>query len=143
MEPSLLNWILSMCQTKKLVKPRDIYIDGESGSGSVSTNPTVIELETLTDTLTTNTSLADMFTVTLTQNITITCTNGIDGKGTPWLLTQGTGGNKIINLDSTFTVPDSAGPLTWSTTAGKTDILAARYSVAKNKWLVVSVVPGY
>lgn len=105
--------------------------------------PVVVALTTPTGSLSTNTSVADIFTVTLTQGVTMTCTNGVDGKGTTWYLTQGSGGGKTIALDSTFALPASASALEWSTEAGKIDILAARYSAAAGKWLVVSMVPGY
>ena len=141
---------------------RTVYVDGASEvspevtaaisaacnaavSEAVATSktPVVAVLTTPTPTLTTNTSLADVFTVTVTQNITMGCTNGVDGKGTTWILTQGSGGSKNVTFDTTFAFPSSAGPLAWSTEEGKTDILAARYSALKGKWLVVSMVPGY
>ena len=116
-----------------------VYIDG----ADVSTVPSVTTLTTATETLSTDTAVADFFTVTVTRDITIVCTNGMDGKGTTWLLTQGTGGSKNITLDSDMILPDSSGPLVFSTTEGKTDILAVKYSAALGKWLVVSMVPGY
>jgi hypothetical protein len=106
--------------------------------------PVVAILTTATPTVSTDTSLADIFTVSVTQSITINCTNGVDGKGTTWLLTQANGGSKTITLGTDFLLPDSAStPLGWSTTVGKTDLLAARYSTLLGKWMVVSMVPGY
>jgi hypothetical protein len=132
------------------VATKAVYIDGSQNISPEITaaiaeakNPVVAVLTTPTSTLTTNTSLADVFTVTLSQSVTMTCSGGVNGKGTTWLITQGSGGGKVVTLDSGFVLPSSASALAWSTVAGKTDILAARYSSTSGKWLVVSFVPGY
>ena len=118
--------------------PRSVYVDGVPGA------PVVLDLTNGSSTLTIDTSAADTYRVTLTQGVTVVCENGVDGKGTVILLTQGSGGSKTITLDSDMLLPSSATePLAWSTAAGKTDILAVRYDSAMGKWLVVSVVPGY
>jgi len=130
---------------------RGVYIDGSSVVSPEVTSaiveskiPVVAVLTTATSVVSTDTSVADTFTVSVTQSITINCTNGVDGKGTTWLLTQANGGSKTITLGSEFLLPDSAStPLGWSTTVGKTDLLAARYSTILGKWMVVSMVPGY
>lgn len=130
---------------------RDVYIDGSkevspevTAAIAASKVSVVAALTTSTSTVSTDTSLADIFTVSITQSITINCTNGVNGKGTTWLLTQANGGSKTITLGSNFLLPDSATtPLSWSTAEGKTDLLAARYSTILGKWMVVSVVSGY
>jgi len=146
-------------KNKPTSSPKEVYIDGsvevspgvieaiEASSASTAAAakiPVVVNLTTSTSILATDTSLADIFTISVTQNITINCANGVNGKGTTWLLTQANGGSKTITLGSEFLLPDSATiPLVWSTTEGKTDLLAARYNSILGKWMVVSMVPGY
>ena len=155
---SFRQFLLKLTGKTATSTAKTVYIDGSASISPAITaaiaassdaavteakTPVVAALTTPTSTLTTDTSLADIFTVTLSQSVTMTCTNGVDGKATTWMLTQGSGGGKTITLGAAFALPSSASSLTWSTEAGKTDILAARYSALKSKWLVVSVVPGY
>jgi hypothetical protein len=146
-----LTRLIHFFTTKSSNTTKTVYVDYSPAINqelidsivTAAKTPTTAILTTPTSTLLTDTSLADVFTVTLTQSVTMTCSGGIDGKGTTWLITQGSGGGKIVTLDSGFVLPSSASELSWSTVAGKTDILAARYSSTLNKWLVVSFVPGY
>ena len=100
---------------------------------------------TYASTLATDASLADVFRVTLTGNVTLSNpTNAIDGKAIVWEIKQDSTGSRTITLGDKFVIPSSATtPLAWSTAANKTDILAVRYHSASDKFLVVSMVPGY
>lgn len=93
----------------------------------------------------TDASTSDIFRVIADSSVTLSNpTNCPDGKAITWEITQGSGGSKTITLDTKFVIPSSATtPLAFSTTAGKTDILAVKYNASADKFLVVSCVPGY
>lgn len=107
--------------------------------------PTVISIGETSGNVLTDASAADTFELTATNPITLSHpTNATDGKTITWIITQGGVGNNNISLATSFVVPSSAGtPLNFSTEAGKTDILTARYCASANKWLVVAMIPGY
>ena len=100
---------------------------------------------TYASTVNTDASTADLFRLTLTGNVILANPTGCpDGKAITWEITQGSGGSKGITLGNKFVIPSSATtPLAWSTAAGNTDILAVRYNASADKFLVVSLVPGY
>jgi hypothetical protein len=67
-----------------------------------------------------------------------------DGCRLVWRLQQDGVGGRVVTLGSKFYIPSSAtSPLPFSTAAHATDVLAAMYNLADDKWDVVSFVPGY
>jgi len=100
---------------------------------------------TYASTLATDASLADVFRVTLTGNVTLSNpTNAIDGKAITWEIKQDGTGSRTITLGSKFVIPSNAtNPLAWSTAANAMDILAVRYNAGADKFYVLSMVGGY
>jgi hypothetical protein len=100
---------------------------------------------TYSSVLTTDANVANIFDVTLTGNTTLANpTNASNGKTLRWRIRQDGSGNRTVTLGNKFNIPDSAtSPLPFSTDAGKMDILAATYHADRDKWDVVSFVPGY
>lgn len=110
-----------------------------------SANVPLTDTLTYSSTLATDASLADVFRVTLTGNVTLSNpTNPIDGKAITWEITQDGTGSRTVTLGNKFVIPSTATtPLAWSTAAGKTDILCVRYNSSADKFYVVSMVGGY
>ena len=100
---------------------------------------------TYSSTISTNTEEGDIFDIVLTGNITLANpTNPVDGKTLRWRISQDGTGNRQVVLGNKFVIPSSASnPLPWSTAANKMDVLAATYHTSRDKWDVVSFVPGY
>lgn len=109
------------------------------------TVPLVQSVITSAGNVSTDVSTADIFQITATSAINLDKpTNGIDGKAITYYLTQSNVGSNTITLDPSFVIPSSATlPLAFSTTVGKTDILAAKYVASADKYIVISLVPGY
>ena len=107
--------------------------------------PTVSGLGNVSGTVNSNASLAQVFDMTLTGNITLANpTNPIDGVTIRWRLRQDNSGNKGLTLGNKFVIPSTAtSPLPVSTSANAMDILAATYHAGRDKWDVVAFVPGY
>jgi len=110
-----------------------------------STVPLVSNVGNISTTITTDASTADLFRVIADTSATLqNPTSCPDGKVITWEITQGSGGSKTITLDTKFVIPSSASsPLPFSTAAGLMDILAVKYNSVTDKFLVISMVPGY
>lgn len=67
-------------------------------------------------------------------------TNGYNGQLLMWDVRNLTN-NCYVSLSSNFRSPVST--LSWSNSANKMDILAAKYNQLDNKWDIVSFLPGY
>lgn len=135
------------------VTPDDLFVvvDDPSGSpvtkkvaASVLRNPTVVAL-TYAATLATDAAAGEIFDVTLTGNVTLSNpTNPVDGKTLRWRIRQDATGSRTVTLGNKFVIPSSAtSPLPFSTTANKTDVLAATYHAGRDKWDIIAFVPGY
>lgn len=103
--------------------------------------PTVVPL---TDgaTIATDASLGNDFTVTINGSRTFAApTNPTNGQRIQYLITQGAGAPYTPTFNAAF----NFGMLspTWSTTAGKTDQLLARYNATSAKWDVLGFQAGY
>jgi hypothetical protein len=135
------------------VTPDDllVLVDDPTGSPitknvsvSVLKNPSVVQLA-YSSTLNTDANTGDIFDVTLTGAVTLANpSNPIDGKTIRWRIKQDGSGNRVVTLGNKFNIPSSASsPLPFSTTGNKTDLLAATYNLASDKWDVIAFVPGY
>ena len=111
----------------------------------LSSSPVVSELLSYSNTINTDAKTGDMFDITLNENSTLANpTNPINGKTLRWRITQDGTGNRTVTLGNKFNLPSSAtSPLPWSTSANKMDMLAATYHAGRDKWDIVSFVPGY
>lgn len=107
--------------------------------------PTVSGLGNVGGTVNTNVSLAQVFDMTLTNNITLANpTNSVNGVTVRWRISQDGTGNRTVTLGNKFKIPSTAtSPLPFSTAANAMDILAATYHAGRDKWDVVAFVPGY
>jgi hypothetical protein len=102
------------------------------------------QVVTLTDTatITTNASLGDIFTVTFGGNRTLSNpTNSIDGQRCVWIITQGSGGSKILTLGAAFN--DGPWTMTLSTGAGDIDYIEALYDRTSGEWRILNFQKGY
>ena len=110
--------------------------------------PTVSGLGNVSGTVNTNVSLAQVFDMTLTNNITLAnptpSGNSVNGVTVRWRISQDGTGNRTVTLGNKFNIPSSASsPLPWSTGVNKMDILAATYHAGRDKWDIIAFVPGY
>lgn len=107
--------------------------------------PLVLDVGNASSNVSTDVTTGDIFELNIMDNINLDKpTNAINGKTVTWLMTQSNGGTHIITTDPSFIVPESATlPLEWSTTEGLTDIFVAKYHSGSDKWLVMSMIPGY
>jgi hypothetical protein len=111
----------------------------------VSAGESFVAALTYASTVTTDASVADIFDVTLTGNVTLANpTNPVDGKTLRWRIRQDATGSRTVTLGNKFVIPSSAtSPLPFSTAANKMDILAATYHAGRDKWDVIAFVMGY
>lgn len=100
-------------------------------TGNAQTTPVVV---TYAASITVNCQLSNVFTTTLTGNITTTTiSNPQDGQTINWFLTQDAGGSKTIAWPANFRWP--AGATTALTTTGNAvDLLTATYRTTPNAW---------
>ena len=139
-------------QTKTTLK--GWFVDGQIPVGSkyndwittmATVNKTTVSVGNVVSNVSTNATTGDIFELVLTGNINLNKpSNGINGKTIIWLMKQGNVGSNTITLDPSFIIPSSAtNPLAFSSTVGKTDVFAATYLSDYDKWIVVSMIPGY
>lgn len=119
-----------------------------TSSGTAQFNqvyPTVSSLGSVSGTVNTDSSTAQVFDMTLTGNITLANpSNGVNGVTVRWRISQNNVGNKGVTLGNKFVIPSSAtNPLAFSTAANAMDILAATYHAGRDKWDIIAFVPGY
>lgn len=124
-----------------------VGISVSNGDG-VSGNPTVTELSTvfgLTDaaTITTDASVANIFTVTLAGNRTLGApSNPTNGMKRIWRFKQDATGGRTITLNATFHVATDIGTITLSTAANTIDYLGAIYNGDSSQWDVIAFIKG-
>jgi hypothetical protein len=108
------------------------------------TTPVKIAL-TCSTTTSTNLSLGDIFTVTLTGNTILgNPTNPIDAENYVWFIKQDGSGNRTVTLGNKFSIPSSATtPLPFSTGSNQMDMLCVVADTSADKFYVVSFIPGY
>lgn len=120
---------------------------GPSFTGGVTVAGKVIHTPVnLTDAapVTTDASLGTYFRVTFASSRTLANpTNPTDGQRVIWEITQGSGGSKILTLDTKFLLGSDLTTAVLSTTAGKVDLLGAIYNSTLDKWLVVMLIRGF
>jgi len=106
--------------------------------------PTVVQLGSVSGTISTNASLGDIFDLTLVASGTLANpTNPTDGQSVRWRISHDANG-LILNFGDQFRIPSSAtSPLSISSTSGSMDILGATYDSSRTKWDIVAFVPGY
>ncbi len=93
-------------------------------------------------TIQTDVSLADTFRVTLQADRTLgEPQNPLDGDVKVWEVTNGDVSDHTLSLDAVFTFNTDITGLT-AITAGKTDILSARYHAGLDVWRVTSYIKG-
>jgi hypothetical protein len=107
--------------------------------------PTVSGLGNVTGTVNTDASVAQIFNMTLTGNITLANpSSGVDGVTIRWRILQDNVGSRGVTLGNKFVIPSTAtNPLPFSTSANVMDVLAATYHAGRDKWDIISFVPGY
>jgi hypothetical protein len=120
------------------------FSDGTVQNTAAYSDP-IVESIAFSSTIETDARAANIFNVTLTGNATLANpTNPVDGKTLRWRILQDGVGGRAVTLGNKFVIPSSAtSPLPFSTLANRMDILAATYHAARDKWDIVSFVPGY
>lgn len=83
------------------------------------------------------------FGIVLTQNSGVTIAGGGDGQLVRLRLTQDATGSRTCVFTNLFKFGTDVPLPTLTTTAGKTDVIEARYWSASNRWDVLRVVKGY
>lgn len=85
--------------------------------------------------MTVNCDLSNVFTTTLTANVTVapTLSSPNDGQTINWFLTQDAGGNKTMTWPATFKWPGGT-PVALSTGANAVDLLVATYRATPGHW---------
>jgi hypothetical protein len=128
---------------------------GDKGTGTVNATAyytngvktipeTPVALSIATSAVATDASLSKVFTVTLTENVTLSNpTNGVDGQRVVWRIRQDATGSRLLTLDSKFRLGTDIATVTLTTTAAKTDYLTAIYHASDDKWDVVAFVKGF
>ena len=82
--------------------------------------------------------------MTLAGNRTLGApTNPTDGKKVVWRIRQDATGSRTLAYNAIFRFGTDVTSPTLTTTASKTDVIAAIYNSADTKWDVVAVVKGY
>jgi hypothetical protein len=132
-----------------------LFMDDPSGSGvtkkislsEISAGigyPTVVQLGSVSGTINTDASLGDIFDLTLAASGTLSNpTNPTDGQSLRWRISHNAN-SLTLNFGNQFKIPSSAtSPLPLSSTSGTMDLLAATYDQSRNKWDIISFVPGY
>ena len=107
--------------------------------------PTVMNLGDVSSTVSTDADTGQIFDVRLTGSVTLSNpTNPTNGITLRWRIKQDGSGGRTVTLDSAFKIPSSAtSPLPFSTIPDTTDLLAATYNSATDKWDIIAFVMGY
>lgn len=107
--------------------------------------PTVVNGSIVAGAVDTDITSGQIFNITLTENITLNNpSNSVDGVTIRWRIQQDGTGGRTVTLGDKFVIPTSASdPLPWSTGVNTMDMLAATYHSGRDKWDIVSFVPGY
>lgn len=121
--------------TKKI--PASLVGGGSGGSS-------VVQLGSVSGTISTDASLGGIFDLTLAASGTLSNpSNGTDGQSLRWRITHNAN-SLTLNLGNKFKIPSSAtSPLPISSTSGTTDLLGATYDQSRDKWDIIAFVPGY
>ncbi len=101
---------------------------------------------TYASTITTPASLADVFRIVLTGNLTLAnpTLDGIESKILRWYLFQDNVGSRTITLGNKFVIPDSVlSPLPFSLDPDTLDVLTAVYDETADKWFVLDFQQNY
>jgi hypothetical protein len=80
---------------------------------------------------------------TLTGNLTLTLSGGVDGQPVRIRFKQDGTGSRLLTLDSKFRLGADITSVTLSTAINKTDYLGVIYNSADDKYDVVAIVKGY
>ena len=120
------------------------FPDGTTQTTAASSNPTVVQLGSVSGTINTDASLGDIFDLTLVASgILSNPSNSIDGDTIRWRIKYNAD-SLALSLGNKFQIPTSAtSPLPFSTASGVRDLLAATYDQSEDKWDIISFVPGY
>lgn len=137
------TWIFAT--SGNLTIPGSISFPDGSVQTSAPTNlPTVVQLGSVSGTINTDATLGDIFDLTLAASGTLANpASGVDGQSLRWRITHDAN-NLTLNFGDKFKIPSSASsPLPISSTSGSMDLLGATYDQSRDKWDVISFVPGY
>jgi hypothetical protein len=118
---------------------------GQTASNWTITQTGIKNVVSLVDaaTIATDTSLGNVFKVTLGGNRTLGApTNPSNGQKVVWRFKQDGTGSRTITLDPIFRVPLSIDTITLSTTSGYIDYLGAIYNADDLKWDIIAFVRG-
>ena len=137
-----------------VVQGSGVSVTSSSGTFTVSASgiasftqlyPTVMNLGDVSSTVSTDADTGQIFDVRLTGNVTLSNpTNPTNGVTLRWRIKQDGSGGRAVTLDTTFQIPSSAtSPLPFSTAPDTTDLLAATYNSATDKWDIIAFVMGY
>ena len=137
-----------------VVQGSGVSVTSSSGTFTVSASgiasftqlyPTVMNLGDVSSTISTDADTGQIFDVRLTGNVTLSNpTNPTNGVTLRWRIKQDGSGGRTVTLDSAFKIPSSAtDPLPFSTAPDTTDLLAATYNSATDKWDIIAFVMGY
>lgn len=133
-----------------------LFMDDPSGSaitkkislsslmGGFSASPVVMQLGSVSGIINTNATLGDIFDLTLAASGTLANpASGVDGQSLRWRISHNAN-NLTLNFGNKFKIPASASsPLPLSNTSGSMDLLGATYDQSRDKWDIISFVPGY
>jgi hypothetical protein len=94
-------------------------------------------------TVTFDTSVKDIYDVTLTGNVVFAFSNGVDGKVTRIRVRQDATGGRLLTLASGVRLGTDLNSLVLSSAANKLDYIAVQYNSTNSTYDVVSFVRGF
>lgn len=128
--------------TSDATKFTDTPLTGKTTVNQVVVTPDTITIST--GNADTNAFLGNYFKIAATANFTLTNpSNPTDGQRITWQIKQDATGNRTITLGAKFSFGADITSVTLSTAGNKIDYLGAIYSLAEDKWHVVTFMKGF
>jgi len=95
-------------------------------------------------TIATDASLANHFRVTVGGDRTLgNPSNAVDGQRIIWEITQDATGNRLLTLDSKFSIPSNMPDVILSLGAGKTDMIGVVYNATLDRFIITGFMKEY
>lgn len=151
-DPQLPNELqgdkLSAWEKQLLIRLQDLFVKHARSINSLQTDVSALQTPSTHTTsysasLTLDASAYDVYDITLTGNLTLDFSSGIDGKAVIIRLLQDGTGGRTLTLGSGCRLSADILSATLSTGAGKLDYLAFRYKSSAAKYDLVALNRGF